>query len=116
MKILYKIEIIKKILFLLLFIAFQLPLHGCTKSPKPLSSYKPLSAHEIADIARNYVRDREKTWSASQIDVEIIKKDEKNNWVIIIWRVPRIFEGSRFIYMDDMGKVIEYSNIIPLLE
>jgi hypothetical protein len=82
-----------------------------------------LTEKDVANIALNYLRDREEWKCLVVVDIngqteqkldqcpvetKVMGLGEDGNWEVIIWRLPKTFGGHRYIVVDQKGKVIQY--------
>ena len=70
---------------------------------KPVT--QPLDQPEILEIAKAEIKMRENWTNDAEYEIELVEK----KWDVIVWRLPKTPGGQRYITIDDLGNVIEYT-------
>jgi hypothetical protein len=89
---------------------------GCSESPKPPqnppsqiqtnSEKVVLNETRVLAIARAFVATND-TW-VEQSEFETPKLETNGSWSVLVWRIPKVPGGHRFITIDKEGKVVDY--------
>jgi hypothetical protein len=88
--------------------------HGTPTEPKltgaPMKmideqSSPALGESEILDIAKAQVAKND-TWADR---AEYTSTKDENGWVVVVWFIPKVFGGVRYIEIDNNGNVVRYS-------
>ena len=72
---------------------------------KPPKYNRPVSRNEVLAISKWQIHCNE-PWSAHNAEYEIQTAD--NGWFIIVWRLPKVPGGSRYIELNINGDLTSY--------
>lgn len=72
---------------------------------RPVEKPGELGEKDILDIAKAQVAKNE-TWADR---AEYTLSTERDGWMVVVWRIPNVPGGVRYISMDRQGKVLAYA-------